>query len=144
MEIWKDIKGYEGHYQISSLGQVKSLARKIKNSRYGFGMLKEKIIKLSTRHGYNLAPLKLNGNEKTVSVHRLVAIHFIPSPQNKEQVNHINGIKNDNRLENLEWNTRSENVLHSYQKLNRVPYPTGKFGAESPRHKSYNKIKKCV
>jgi hypothetical protein len=132
-EQWKDIKGYESHYQVSNLGNVKSVCRLIKNSRYGNGVIKERYLKPAINcHGYVFVSLCLNGVSKSFRIHRLVAVAFIENSENKEQVNHINGIKSDNRLDNLEWSTRSENVLHSYQKLNRIAYQTGRFGKNSP------------
>lgn len=100
-ETFKDIIGFEGLYQISNQGRVKSLYT-------------NKILKLSLGgRGYYLVKLAKNGIKKTFSVHRLVIKQFIPNPDNKGDVNHINGIKTDNRIENLEWMTRSENMLHS-------------------------------
>lgn len=129
---WKDIAGYEGHYQISNYGNVKSLSRTIKNSRYQFGSVKDRTLKQAINtNGYSFVSLRLNGKQKSVSIHRLVAIAFLANPDAKEQVNHINGVKSDNRVENLEWVTRSENVLHAYRSLKRKSSQQGKVGKES-------------
>ncbi|NCD07360.1 MAG: endonuclease [Spirochaetia bacterium] len=112
-EIWKDIKGYEGLYQISNLGNVKSLSRTIINYR-GSYTSKEIIMKTYFLGGYKRIGLLNNKIVKRILIHRLVAEAFIPNPKNKRDINHINGIKSDNRVENLEWNTRSENVKHAY------------------------------
>lgn len=101
-EIWKDVVGYEGFYEVSNLGNVR---RKGKTNN-----LKGRI----HRDGYRILVLCVNCEGKSFQVHRLVATAFIANPKNKEQVNHINGVKNDNRLENLEWATRSENTIHAY------------------------------
>lgn len=102
-EIWKDIKGYENLYQISSMGRVKSLSNSLTK--------KEKIRKLrTTSKGYELVKLNKNGSVKTYQVHRLVAEAFIPNSENKPHVDHINTNRSDNRVENLRWSTPKENV----------------------------------
>lgn len=102
-EIWKQIKGYSS-YQVSSMGQVR-------NSKTG------RILKTQTsrRNGYVYTHLSKNNVVKAYRVHRLVAETFLSG--RKDQVNHINGIKNDNRVENLEWVSGSENQLHRYRVL---------------------------
>ena len=119
-EIWKDIKGYEGLYQISNLGQVKSLARPINN--FNQCCNKDKLLKGGIKRGYRQVILLKDKKRKYASVHRLVAEAFLPNPDKKPQVNHIDGNKKNNRLDNLEWVTASENMKHSYDSKIRVPH----------------------
>lgn len=111
-EIWKDIKGYEGYYQVSNLGNVKSLERYVPHERKTFEFIRERILKQHKKR-YCFVALSLNGKIKNLTVHRLVAKAFIPNPENKETVNHISGNKHDNRVENLEWLTVEENNNHA-------------------------------
>ena len=112
-EIWKDITGYEGLYQVSNLGEVKSLERMISNGK-GLVKVKERILTQSiTNWGYYRVALYKNGVRKYCKVHRLVAEAFIPNPESKEQVNHIDGNKLNNCVDNLEWSTRIENLNHA-------------------------------
>ena len=109
-EVWRDVKGYEGLYQVSSDGRVKSLERtyidKIGRERY----VKERILKpVIDRYGYLLVSLYAGGKQKNHTVHRLVCEAFHENPDYKPQVNHINEIKTDNRASNLEWATAREN-----------------------------------
>jgi hypothetical protein len=101
-EKWKDIEGYEGLYQISNLGRVKSFKKN--NKSY--------IMKQSNGK-YPSVSFYKNGKEKRFLVHRLVAKSFLTNTENKGTVNHINGIKTDNRVENLEWCTQKENIHHA-------------------------------
>lgn len=109
-EIWKDIIGFEGSYMISSLGRVKSLNyNKTK---------KEKILKPQLdKQGYYTIGLCKNKKKKHYKIHRLVCQTFLHNPEKKKQVNHKNGIKNDNILENLEYMTAKENNIHKYKVL---------------------------
>ena len=112
-EIWRDIEGYEGLYQVSNLGRVKALKKTIIKRIYKYN-LKERIKKhMPSPVGYCMVSLTKNSEERKQTVHRLVACAFIPNPENKPQVNHINGTKSDNRVENLEWCTSQENNIHA-------------------------------
>ena len=118
-EIWKDIQGYEGIYQISNKGRVKALKKKVHKIIKGkecYPSYKEKILKISNhnRNGYLKINITKDNVNKTCQIHRLVAKAFIPNPNNLPQVNHKNGIKTDNQAENLEWVTISENHKHAF------------------------------
>lgn len=106
IEEWKDIENYEGLYQISSLGRVKSLRFHGSNSHTS--ILKPK----KNWKGYLYVNLCKGGTKKQYSVHRLVACAFIPNPQNLATVNHKNEIKTDNRVENIEWLSCKDNINH--------------------------------
>jgi len=122
-EIWKDIKDFENIYQISNTGRIKSLDRYILQS-HDDGILyqrfmKGKLLSLKRNNGNGYLNVQLregNGSEmKNFYIHILVSQHFIDNPENKLTVNHKNGIKNDNRAENLEWATQSEQMYHAYK-----------------------------
>lgn len=123
-EIWKDIKGYEGIYQVSNLGRVKALERVWYSGRNGCTKRTkpEHIMKyrLAKNTGYCLLKLVKNGVEKHVLVHRLVAETFIPNPNNLPEVNHIDGNKENNCVDNLEWCTEKENISHATENKLRV------------------------
>lgn len=106
MEVWKDIVGYEGSYQVSNLGNVKSLDRKDCINRFRKG---KECKKIPTKDGYYKVGLSKNGNEKRFFVHRLVAMHFVNNPNNLECVNHKDENKTNNIADNLEWCTRAYN-----------------------------------
>lgn len=113
-EIWKDIKGYEGCYQISNTGKVKSLARMRLSKGGSLAPVKERILKLKTsKGGYLVVHLRNEDKQSHPSIHRLVAEAFIPNPDNKPTVNHIDGNKQNNNVENLEWSTHSEQMNHA-------------------------------
>lgn len=110
-EIWKDIEGYEGYYQVSNLGRVKSLAKTIKRGSNHL-TIQERILK-QINNGNNYVRICLcKDGLKKFYVHRLVASAFIEKKDHQNQVNHINKITNDNRVENLEWVSNRENCCH--------------------------------
>ena len=126
LEKWKPIKGYE-RYEISSIGNVR-------NSKTG------RILKKDKSRNYYEVVLSQQGKTKKYAIHRLVAEHFINNPKNKPQVNHKDGNKLNNNIENLEWVTVSENIKHSYTNGLQIHNQLGKFGWNSFRGKPVKQI----
>jgi hypothetical protein len=112
---WKPVCDYEGYYEISILGQVRGIERMVVTEK-GLRTIKGKSIKTRiNKDGYAEIRLSIEGKTKTTFLHIILAKAFIPNPDNKPEINHINGIKTDNRIENLEWVTHSENMIHAYK-----------------------------
>lgn len=125
-EIWKDVVGYEGLYQVSSLGRIKSMPNTKRSSElilvgndYRFGYLRVTLYKIGHKR-------------RMFRVHRMVADAFIQNPQNKPFVNHKNGIKTDNRVDNLEWCTHKENITHAYDNGFITKTPKNRKDASKP------------
>ncbi len=124
-EIWRPVFGYEDRYEVSNAGRVRTIERT--GSRPG---KQGRIFKVDQKirtpakgpRGYLSISLCKDGINKSFILHRIVAIAFLPNPECLPQVNHKNGIKHDNRIENLEWNTASQNVKHTFEVLGRVTH----------------------
>lgn len=133
--VWKDIPGYEGLYQASNTGFIKSISRVIEKTMFGGNLSKytrgEKILKPGKLRGYYHVTLRKNNESKIFKVHRLILQTFNPiSNFDTLQVNHKDGVKSNNNLDNLEWSTVQNNQLHRYQilyndrKISKFPYIT--------------------
>lgn len=116
MELWKPVKGYEGHYEVSTHGRIRSVDHQTNCAiKHNTSVIKKgKILKLNLKKtGYLTFDASFFNGVKTKSVHRVVAEAFIPNPNNEPCVNHINAIKTDNRVENLEWVSYLKNSQHA-------------------------------
>lgn len=116
MEIWKPVKGYEDHYKVSDQGRVRSLDRIIKDKIGRTKFYKgQELSQFIDKSGYPMCTLWRDSKGKNKTVHRIVAEAFIANPENKPQVNHKDGDKENNHVNNLEWVTNSENDLHAFE-----------------------------
>lgn len=115
MEVWEDIEGYEGYYQVSDLGRVKGVKRICKTWNGYRGVPETIIVGSLDKRGYPQVNLSISDITECYKVHRLVAIAFIPNPDNKPDVNHKDGVKTNNFKDNLEWNTKKENTQHAHR-----------------------------
>lgn len=146
-EIWKDIKDYEGLYQVSNLGKIRSLDRYRYNG-ISYYIQKGKILKLQDdKNGYKVINLYKDKKVKNFKVHRIVAQAFIPNPENKEQINHIDGNKNNNQITNLEWCNCTENVRHAFTNNLMTQHnntPVEQYSLDGSFLKKYNSISEAI
>ena len=112
-EIWKPVKGYEGLYEVSNFGRVRSLPKLGFYNKNNTRLLKQR----DNGFGYKICQFMKDGKRHTMATHRAVALSFVANPQGKKQVNHIDGDKSNNNWVNLEWCTNSENQLHKFRTL---------------------------
>ena len=145
IEIWKDIEKFENLYQVSNLGRIKTLPRKMKMPKGGFRITQEKILKTSKNqiNNYEVVTLKYKKDNYRFYVHRLVAKAFINNPYNLPQVNHINGDKNNNCVENLEWCSAKENVQHSIKNNLRKSKAINQYDINGKFIKEWKSIKEA-
>lgn len=114
-EFWRSVVGYEGLYEVSNFGRIKGM-EKIRTAKGGSYIRNEQIIIQSIHHnGYKVIGMTKNGKRKSFESHRIIAMSFLPNPDNKAEVNHINLDRGDNSLENLEWTSRRENLSHGFK-----------------------------
>jgi hypothetical protein len=134
-EIWCDVNGYEGLYQISNLGNVLSLRREVKQGKYGkTRVIEEKILKPTDNgNGYLIVPLRINGKRKNFYIHRLVAEHFVPNCTGGNYVNHKDYDTRNNSSDNLEWCTQRNNILYSAHRM-RKPHKQWKRSATGEKY----------
>lgn len=135
-EIWKDVIGYEGAYQVSNLGRVKNVERGIHGASDSIRIIRERIrVQRTSRNGYKMTILSKDNKQKNCTIHRLVALAFIPNPNNLPEVNHIDGDKSNNNSSNLEWTDRSGNNSHALRTGLRISCFAGKRGKLHPDSK---------
>lgn len=142
-DTWKDVEGYEGLYQVSNTGLIRSLDRFDNTNKY----LKGRTLRPGKKEtGYLLVVLCKEGHRAIRTVHRLVAAAFIPNPNNLPQVNHIDGVKTNNLASNLEWVTKSENAKHAVKLgLTVLPRSKGSFNSQAKlREEDVLEIKKLL
>lgn len=150
MEVWKDIQGYEGLYQVNSLGEIKSLSHKTQN-RQGVYYTNNKILKSTLNNkGYLTVKLTKQGKQKGFKIHRLVAIAFIKNELNLPQVNHKDENKENNKVDNLEWCTNKYNANYGTKAKrqgdkikgkNNPMYGKSTFGNKGHKHSEETKRK---
>ena len=129
MEIFKDIDNYEGLYQVSNLGNIRSILNNI-------------ILKATKNgDGYRFVKLYKNKKPSNFRVHRIIATKFIPNPEGKKYINHKNGVKWDNRIENLEWCTFKENIQHAFDSGLNTPNKGEKCGRSILKQSQVNEIR---
>lgn len=142
IEIWKPVVGYEGLYEVSNIGRVKSLSRTVCTKKSQYQKSERILIQRIGTVGYPILELCRLSKSKTISVHRLVAKSFLENKNNYPYINHKDGNKINNHVDNLEWCTPSQNNIHSYRVLNRKgnSKPVIKMDSNENEIETYNSI----
>lgn len=135
IEIWKPVKNYEYYYEISNFGNIRKIGGK---NQYRYYKIEKTITPYKDEKGYLRVGLSKDNKRIVKRVHQLVAQEFIPNPNNYSEVNHINGNKTDNRVENLEWCTHQQNIEHAWGTNLSIPR-YGKENKTSKRVKQYDR-----
>ena len=151
-EKWKPVVGYEGFYEVSDTGKIKTLGRTIQQKDGRTRTIKSKVMKDRTNNrGYHIISLNTGNSKKDHLVHRLVAMAFLPNPDNLEQVNHIDGNKDNNSVSNLEWCDQTHNMKEAYKLgLRKATLPVwddelrAKFSAIKKGTRNYSQMKKVI
>lgn len=138
IEEWRDVPGYEGLYKISNKGMLIRFEHWSTKGRY---YPESHPYKFKNYKGYIQTYLYKDGKRKTTTIHRLIAQAFIPNPENKDQINHKNGIKDDNRIENIEWCNQSENMRHAFDTGLKEGMPGEKNGRATLSQEAVDLIK---
>lgn len=139
---WKFINGFGNYFKISNLGNVKKIEKFVLfRSKYLY-VPEHRLAKTKDKDGYEKVKIFYESKRKNIFIHRLVAFAFLDNPENKPQINHIDGVKNNNKLRNLEWVTNKENVAHSFNVLNRVGSHTGLLGVKNKASKAIIQLSK--
>ena len=139
-EIWRPIRGFESFYEVSNLGRVKSLCREAIDKTGRKFFIGEELLKGSLDNGgYLHVKLTVNGSSSYIRIHREVAIAFIPNPENKPTVDHINTIRTDNRVENLRWATHKEQLNENHITHSRMVKV-----CDQNKDKALDAVRKCV
>lgn len=144
IEEWREPPGYEGIFEVSSLGNIRSIRRTLsvsgRNASGPFSCKRscggQLLSPATTRLGYK----QVCYDRKSIFVHRLVALAFLDNPESKPFINHKNGVRTDNRVSNIEWCTHSENLRHAYRELGVINPYTGKFSKNHPKSKPVTAI----
>lgn len=143
-ELWLDIPGYEGRYMVSNHGRVKSLARYRYDSRRAYSVQSRYLKQTINKDGYRVVSLHIDGKAKTVTVHRLIAAAFIPNPNNLPCIDHIDGNRANNSLDNLRWVTHKENSLNMIRLGNKPKWENLNISEEVRRHFTQSQCKKVI